>query len=178
MWAPPPPPVPLSEARGLLPNDSSESCLPNTAFRATGDRSAMAWLSWISESIFEVITQQVSGPAGLLGRFLGPLRQRGQKSIRRGRRIHLARQCRFERHHMSVKLSRSVLVLLYDRAVQTHAGKNTAGAGIGENLGPHLPVGIAFGMSSHGARRHRGIRTQRELARQQMLHAIVVHEDR
>ena len=52
------PPVPLSEARGLLPTDSSESCFPNTAFRATGDRSAMAWISWISESIFEVITSR------------------------------------------------------------------------------------------------------------------------
>src|SRR5438552_841903 len=85
-------------------------------------------------------------------------------------------QRRAERNHASVELASAVFVLLNLRAAQFQAGKRTPCAGIAEHLGLQLPVRIRCSMAADRARGHTGVGTEFELAGEQILHAIVVHD--
>src|SRR6185369_17953129 len=105
------------------------------------------------------------------------LAQRGDKWGRFRGRLHIAIQDSAERHHASVEGTGIVFALGDHCPIERDAGKHTTSAGVGKDFGAHLPVGRPFRMTSDRTSRYRTIGTELELARQQMLHAVVVHDD-
>ena len=59
-------------------------------------------------------------------------------------------------------------------AAQGESGKSALGARVGQNLGFQFPIGIGRSMASDRSCRRRCIRSELELARQQLLHALVI----
>src|SRR5205814_2886980 len=61
-------------------------------------------------------------------------------------------------------------------SIQFKPGKGPAGAGIAEDLRPHLPVGVGCRVTTHRASGYAGIGAEFELAAKQVLHASLIHD--
>src|SRR5580658_2118853 len=112
----------------------------------------------------------------LFCRLLGPLGQRAQEGVRRFWSVDLSSERCFEGHHAAIEFTGAVLVLLDDRASQFESGEEATGARVGQNLGPHLPIGIGGGVASDGTGGCAGISAEFELAGEQVIHAVLVHD--
>src|SRR5271166_3726811 len=77
---------------------------------------------------------------------------------------------------MTVKGARGISVLLNDGSINRQTSEHSTGTRVGQDLSPHFPVGLAFSMAAHRASGHGGISAQLELAREQLLHAVLVHD--
>src|SRR5450432_2191563 len=75
--------------------------------------------------------------------------------------------------HPAVERASFILVLGDRRTAQIDAGKYSTSPRVGQNLSPHLPVGIGCGITSYGACGCGCLTTQLEFAGKEMLHAIV-----
>src|ERR1700722_11307420 len=113
----------------------------------------------------------------LLRGFLGPLCQGGQERVRGWGRLDVSVQQGFERDHAVVEFASAVFVLLHDGAVQADAGEHAAGTRVGQYLRAHLPIRAAFGVASNGTGRYRGVGAEFKFAGEQVLHAVVVHDE-
>src|SRR5208282_3903551 len=72
--------------------------------------------------------------------------------------------------------ARTIFVLLDHRAVQADSREQATGARIGQHLGSHLPISVALGVTAYRPCRHRGVRAKSEFAREEMLHALLIHD--
>src|SRR5579863_10746734 len=99
----------------------------------------------------------------------------GTDSLREADRPRLEQSV--EGDHALIELARTVFVLFDHGPVQADAGKYAASARVGEHLRPHLPIRVAFRMPAHRPRGYRGVGTELKLAREQVLHPVVVHDE-
>src|SRR6202022_666790 len=60
---------------------------------------------------------------------------------------------------------------------QLQSSEQSTSPGVAEHLRLQFPVGIGGGMAAHRPGGHTGIGSQFELAAEQVLHAIVVHDE-
>src|SRR5436190_15404149 len=109
--------------------------------------------------------------AGQLGPFGQALQER-ERSVRRA----YCGQRGAEGLHASVELACAFAVHLDDRAIEFEPGKDSASAGVAENLRAHLPVGVGGCMAADRAGGDAGIGAKLELAVEQVLHAALVHD--
>src|SRR5580704_9141391 len=82
-----------------------------------------------------------------------------------------------ERRIAAIDCPRGVLILLDHGAIQTDSGEHPLGARVSEDLAVHLPVGAGGRVAANGASRSGGIAAHLEFARQQVLQAMVVHNE-
>ena len=80
----------------------------------------------------------------------GVLAYRGHEVLGSRRRADLSFENVFERHFSAVKNVSVVIILFHDGTVQFETGKHSARARIGKHFRSHLPIGVGFGLASHG----------------------------
>src|SRR5581483_3177294 len=100
-----------------------------------------------------------------------------QKCMCRGGRWNLARKHGTRRDVRPIDGFHGVVIAVNGCAVQRESGKYALGPRVGQDLGVHLPVSIRGSVTSHRSGCSRGITAHLELAREQVLHALVVLED-
>jgi len=100
--------------------------------------------------------------------------QEGFASCRRG---SLATENRFEGNHFAVQDGGLVFVLGNRGTTKVDTSENPARPGIGQHFGSHLPVCTGRRITTDRPSRGRGVRSQLELARKQVLHPLVIGDD-
>src|SRR6185369_11313200 len=69
------------------------------------------------------------------------------------------------------------VVFAHGRAVQRNACEDTALAGPGQDFGVHQGIRLGACVTADRAGRYRGVRAERELAREQLFHAALIHDE-
>src|SRR4029077_9717664 len=113
----------------------------------------------------------------LLRRQLRPLGQSVQEGVRGLGRFDFSLESGLEGHHAAVEVAGAVFVLLDNGAGEFETGEETAGARVGQNLRPHFPIGISGGVAADGTGGGAGIGPEFELAGEQVIHAVLVHDE-
>jgi hypothetical protein len=103
--------------------------------------------------------------------------QSREERLGRGRRLqHAFFEHFFGRNRFPIEPPVGFLVRLHHGAVQRNASKQPARSRIGQDLGRHRGVGCGSGGASLGAGRGRGITTDRELVRKQVVDTLAIHD--
>jgi hypothetical protein len=100
-----------------------------------------------------------------------------QERLCRSRRWNVAGEELLEGDHAAIQFAGAVVVLLHHRTVQRDAGKGAARARVGKDLGAHLPVGAALGVTAYRASGCGSVSAHFEFAGKQLRHAVLVHHE-